>query len=173
MNTRTTAGILASLSICAAALIAADASAAYSGTIVRSVCPAGSMIADEGSAGDWSYGTGSGCWVTADSAGSWRYAKFSIPVERATSTTTITTTVEANGDLSSHIVCAQALVFTSAGALSSSSSSDCTTGGSSSDQQLVPGNLTLPVDGLHLISVAGINLGIVKAAAVEWTALAL
>lgn len=109
---------------------------------------------------DRAYWDSVNCYAVVTDVGSpttYRYGRISVPVERATSTTTITTVGKALGtDLGGNRnTCIAAYVYNPDNSLAGSTSSACTFFGGGGT--LTTSNLTLPVNGAISVSVAQQN----------------
>jgi len=151
---------------------AKDAGAAYSGSITRSVCMAGAMVPRNPDRTFWDNTTNTTCSakvIDASSATAFHWARVSIPVERKSTTVTVTPTLRVDaGGSGNGQVCAQLWVSDALGNLSTGA------GACSSNpfgfETLVPAALTLPVDGAMLMDIAAQNNGQAHVVAVSWTA---
>lgn len=134
-------------------LAPSDANAAYSGTITRSVCGV-AAVPQKVDRNYFDY-TGACALVISDASNptTWHYAALSVPVERETSTASISTRVDIQLPGFGTGACAQSFVFDSSGTLSATGSNDCWSFGDPA--YLIPSSLTLPVDGSVSLSLAG------------------
>jgi hypothetical protein len=114
--------LMAGLATCAGMLASHDAAAAYSGSITRSVCMAGAMVPRNPDRNFWDNTFNTTCFAKVIDTGSttaFHWARVSIPVERKTTTTTITPTVRVDGGASGNgQVCAQFWISDALGNLS-------------------------------------------------------
>lgn len=164
--------LIAGLATCAGTLASHDAEAAYSGVIRRSVCMAGAMVPRNPDRNFWDNTFNTTCSakvIDASSATAFHWARVSIPVERKTTTTTITPTVHVNGGASgAGQVCAQLWLSDAVGNLSTGAN-DCSVS-PFGFETLTPTSLTLPIDGAALIDIAAQNNGQAHVVAVSWIA---
>jgi len=164
--------LAAGLATGAGTLASHDAEAAYSGSITRSVCMAGAMVPRNPDRNFWDNTVNTTCFakvIDTGSATNFHWARVSIPVERRTTTTTITPTVRVDGGASGNgQVCAQLWLSDPFGNLSTGSN-DCSIS-PFGFETLTPLALTLPIDGAALIDIAAQNTGQAHVVALSWIA---
>lgn len=151
---------------------AGAAHAAYSGLITRSVCMAGSMVPRNPDRNFWDNTTNTTCSakvIDTGSATNFHWARVSIPVERQTSTVTISPTVLVDAGTSGDgQVCSQFWIESPSGNLTTGAD-DCS-GPPFGFETLTPGSLTLPINGAVLVDIAAQNNGQAHIVGVTWTA---
>jgi hypothetical protein len=164
---------MAALLVVGAGLSAQDADAAYSGTIRRTVCARAGLVPSSNDATYWSATSGATCTLTVSNPGSpstYRYAAASIPVERASSTTSITSKAFVGGHWlgGGGEACVAAYVYNPDGSLSAGTSSVClSTYGAG---YLQPSSLTLPIDGATVFNFALQDTAYVRTISHSWIA---
>lgn len=165
--------IFLSVSALLCAIVPSQAEAAYSGTIERSVCAAGSLVPVRADRTYWDlispYGSDCRQWVNdPNSSTNYHYASASIPVERKSGTTPIQTKIWVHGGASgAGRTCAAAYVYYGTGSLAGSTGSACTAAPTGS-REINPGTLTLPVAGVMLINIGAQAGGYVYTLSHQW-----
>lgn len=144
-SARSVVSLVALSAVGLGATLASDANAAYSGSVVRTVCASAGQKWTTSFGGDHSaYRIRDYCYLDHDAAdGFSRDLYYSIPVERQTTASTISTAVSvfASAAVST---CAQSKSFFANGAISTLSSGICAVGAVASVQDLNPSTITFP-----------------------------
>jgi hypothetical protein len=139
--------------------LASDANATYSGAVVRTVCgSAGQAWLTSSGADHDAYKIRDDCYIDHVPTDLFSHdLYYSIPVERQTTASTITTAISVAASASAP-TCGQSSSFFANGAASTVSSGICATGATITVQTLTPSTITLPNLGsiaVHLQTNAG------------------
>ena len=152
--------------------VALDANAAYSGLIRRSVCPSGSFVNVDTL--DTKDIRGS-CQIDISDPGGpaalEHFFRLSIPVERTTTSTNVSTRVSAFGGAGpAQKVCVQVRSFNAGGGLVTNGPNTCTVGALPSSQYVNPPSVSLPVDGSLEMTVRAMKDTSIFSASHVWQA---
>jgi hypothetical protein len=155
-----------------ASAVAAGAHAAYSGTIIRSVCPSpylrGLITYTTGDQG-WAPGTCDSTAIVNSSPTDWVYGTVTIPVETEVATSLSAKLGVRGGTTGSSQVCARTSVYDAAGNYSALGNWSCTFG-TVQDKYIWPSAVTIPPEGSVAVSIQAQNGATVKNVALWWAA---
>jgi hypothetical protein len=164
--------LLAGLSTYVGLIASPEAEAAYSGTVVRSVCMAGAMVPRNPDRNFWDNSANTTCSakvIDGSSSTNFHWARVSIPVERQISTTSIFASTRVNAGASGNgQVSIQLWLSDAAGNLSTGAHVDSRN--PFGFETLTTSALTLPINGAALVDIAAQNTGEAHVVSLNWIA---